>query len=197
MRRYTDTVASSITGLPVLNAQVRIFNGDSLATVYSDDGVTVMTQPVLTDSLGSFYFYVADGIYTLKIDYPSSPTRTIPGIEIFSDVNDARAVLVQDGEDQPILPAIPDNDKYIVRRVDGTLDYVDSQAVNIVNATGDAIDKGISQAAATDAINLKLDASALGAALFAHLATLPDETAGDTPPAHGLYLSGGILKVSP
>lgn len=157
MRRYFDSVASSITGLPVLNAQVRVFNGDgSAAAVYSDDGVTVMAQPVLTDALGGFYFYVADGTYTLTVDYPGSPTRTIPSVEIYSDVNDARAVLVQDGEDQPVLPATPPTTKYLTRQPDGSIGEQDSQTINIVNSLDDSTtDVAPSVAAVVDGLALK------------------------------------------
>ena len=111
MRRYTESVASAVTGLPVPNAQIRVLNSDgSAAQLYSDDGVTALTQPVLTDGTGQFYFYVSDGTYSLQVSYPGSPTKTIPGVEIFSDAEAnplaERAVLVPVGETPPVLPDV-------------------------------------------------------------------------------------------
>lgn len=39
----------------------------TLASLFSDDGITPTTNPVTTDSLGRFFFYTADGKYDLKV----------------------------------------------------------------------------------------------------------------------------------
>lgn len=67
MQRYIDTVQDK-AGTAVPGAQVYVRRqGGSLATIYSDNGVTAMANPLRTDSLGTFAFYAADGRYNLEI----------------------------------------------------------------------------------------------------------------------------------
>lgn len=74
MQKYFDNVISS-NGTPLSGASIQVnVSGGSAATIYSDNGITVRSNPVLTDSLGYFEFYVANGNYNLivsKAGYPS------------------------------------------------------------------------------------------------------------------------------
>lgn len=50
-----------------------------LATVYADpDGVTELTQPLLTDGLGQYAAYLAPGVYTVVYVIPTSGTFSYP-----------------------------------------------------------------------------------------------------------------------
>lgn len=66
MQHYADNVADS-SGRAQPRVSVRVLRGGSLATIYSDNGVTIKTNPTTTDGAGNFDFYAANGIYTLVI----------------------------------------------------------------------------------------------------------------------------------
>lgn len=59
----------SQTAVPVsgTGVTVHLAGTQTLAALFSDDGITPTTNPVTTDSLGRFAFYVADGKYDLTI----------------------------------------------------------------------------------------------------------------------------------
>ena len=69
MQKYTNTVISSITGLPVANATVSVTSATTgqPAALYSDNGVTSVGNSVKTDTTGMFAFYAADGRYNILI----------------------------------------------------------------------------------------------------------------------------------
>lgn len=104
MRKYEDSVSSAVTGLPVYLAEISVQNADTTpAQLYSDNGVTPLTQPALTDGLGLFSFYVADGAYTLIVADPGGANpRTFTNVEIYED---ARNVSVPIGEAGLVLPS--------------------------------------------------------------------------------------------
>ncbi len=68
------TVTSVATGLPV--------------TIYTDDGVTPAVMPV-TDSLGQFAFYVADGDYNITLTKTGLAAATLTDVTIKSAVGEA------------------------------------------------------------------------------------------------------------
>lgn len=105
MRKVEGTVSSGITGLPILHAQVSILNADTTpAQLYSDQGVTPLDQPVLTDGLGYYSFFIADGVYTRVVANPDgSNPITFPLEEMFED---ARNVSVPVGEAGITLPSV-------------------------------------------------------------------------------------------
>ena len=80
MQKYVNSVADK-TGAPVANASVTVnVQGAGLATIYSDNGVTVTTNPLTTDTNGAFSFYAADGRYQLVISGANIQTQTINDI---------------------------------------------------------------------------------------------------------------------
>lgn len=104
MRRYQDSISSAINGLPVYQAQIRVLKADgSAANLYSDNGLTSLAQPVLTNGLGEYFFYIADGTYTLRVANPDG-TNSIdfPNIEMYED---ARNVSVPAGEGGLTIPS--------------------------------------------------------------------------------------------
>ncbi|MFT9100417.1 MAG: carboxypeptidase-like regulatory domain-containing protein, partial [Zymomonas mobilis subsp. pomaceae] len=90
MRKYFDSVASALDGKPVIGALIYLYNADnSLASLFSDDGLTPISQPLRTDSLGYFEFYAPDGLYTLTITYGGKVQLSISGVQIYDELHDA------------------------------------------------------------------------------------------------------------
>lgn len=104
MRKYQDSISSAVSGLPVYQAQIFLYDQDMAPVqLYSDEGVTPLAQPVLTDGLGLFEFFVADGTYFLGVADPDGTNlRYFPDIEIYED---ARNVSVPVGETGFVLPS--------------------------------------------------------------------------------------------
>lgn len=105
MRKVEGTVSSGTTGLPVLHAQVRVLKADTTpAQLYSDQGVTPLVQPVLSNGLGYWSFFIADGTYTRIIANPDgSNPITFLNEEMYED---ARNVSVPVGEAAVSLPSV-------------------------------------------------------------------------------------------
>ena len=87
MKNFWSIAIDHETGLPIANCNVYVYihGGTTLATIYSDDGVTLEDNPFETDAYGRFNFYVASGIYYLKFvksgyDTWTSDPITIPDI---------------------------------------------------------------------------------------------------------------------
>ena len=68
MEKKSDTVLDT-RGRPISGATVRVntYPAGVLATIYSDDGVTAKTNPMVTDSSGYFEYYADDGHYSWVI----------------------------------------------------------------------------------------------------------------------------------
>lgn len=71
MQRYNDNILARSGGfvIPAAGASVTVKNypAGTVATIYSDDGVTPKTNPIVTGTEGEFFFYAADGRYSLEI----------------------------------------------------------------------------------------------------------------------------------
>lgn len=80
MQKYFNTVTgrggSAVSGASVT---VKTLAG-ATATIYSDNGVTVASNPLTTDLNGYFEFYSADGRYTLEITGNGISPRTITDV---------------------------------------------------------------------------------------------------------------------
>lgn len=98
MERYQNIVANSNTGLPVNGAQVYVldYGTSTQASIYSDNGITLVTQPLRTDSLGSFFFYAANGHYTLTVYTNGVLVATIPDV-LLQDAQDNLVVDITGG----------------------------------------------------------------------------------------------------
>lgn len=87
MKHFVDVVLDQ-NGKPVASAAFGVYTDTLytvLATVYSDAGITPITNPLTTDTNGRVNFYVADGRYYIKITKATYTTQQIPDLEI-SDV---------------------------------------------------------------------------------------------------------------
>lgn len=98
MKKFTDTIINSATGLPISGARVYVRDGsNNLATLYADDGSTpLVTEYAETNALGRFEFYVADGNYKLEYYFSGAVQVTVPDIEIISAENLPRSSATRD-----------------------------------------------------------------------------------------------------
>lgn len=86
MQKYQDSITNPDgTALSGVSVRVQTYPGAVDATIYSDDGVTTKTNPITTDSLGSFSFYAADGRYQLVISGPGIASKTLTDILLGDD----------------------------------------------------------------------------------------------------------------
>lgn len=93
MQKYIDAVIGE-TGRPISSASVTVYltGTQTLATIYSNNGVTTQANPLTTDSSGMFSFYAADGRYDIKI-VSGSTNKTLSDI-LFEDPSDASSLNV-------------------------------------------------------------------------------------------------------
>lgn len=93
MKHYYDVAFQTQTGGTLVAAagtSVAVYLAGTLttATIYSDDGLTLKSNPFTTDTNGRFDFYVADGRYDLNFSGPNITPFTQSNVEI-SDVTEA------------------------------------------------------------------------------------------------------------
>ena len=83
MRKYAgvilDTAGNVSEGASIT---VYLTGTTTKATLYLDEGVTQITNPVTSDTNGRFSFYVADGEYNFKVSGSNITTYTISDIQI-------------------------------------------------------------------------------------------------------------------
>jgi hypothetical protein len=86
--RY-ERVAQDLAGNALGGASVEVFNAGSTSkpTLYSDeDGNNTKSNPFTADSTGYFFFYVADGVYDVKVTYGATSV-TYQNQQIFHPAN--------------------------------------------------------------------------------------------------------------
>lgn len=67
MQRYSSSVQDK-NGRAIVTASVRVLTSTgSLATIYSDNGVSTRANPISVDGTGEYWFYAANGRYTVEI----------------------------------------------------------------------------------------------------------------------------------
>tara|TARA_R110000868_G_C10924364_1_gene765921 strand:- start:52 stop:2493 length:2442 start_codon:yes stop_codon:yes gene_type:complete len=106
MQRFFDVVQDR-SGNCIPNALVYVYVGSTstLATLYSDNGVTTTPNPVTTNSDGEYAFYAANGTYTLQIQATGYDSQSRPGTIIFDPADGGVGVFVQDGSGAVIRTA--------------------------------------------------------------------------------------------
>ncbi len=87
MRKYHGIVLDT-AGNVVSGASVTVYTANTItkATLYSDNGVTPITNPVTSNSNGRYSFYVADGIYDLAVSGSNITAYTEEDITIYEPV---------------------------------------------------------------------------------------------------------------
>src|SRR5712664_3093337 len=94
MKHYFDNVVNQ-ANVPVPGATVAVFltGTQTLASLFSDDGLTPSANPLTTKapasgSPGAFDFYIADGRYDLRFSGVGIATFTQQNVEI-ADITEA------------------------------------------------------------------------------------------------------------
>ncbi len=91
---YFTTIENVVTGKPVASASIRVLDGlagegGAEITVYSDDGVTQATQPLLTDSAGFVEFWTNVSSGVLEISYGGEIKKEITDVEFLGGTIDS------------------------------------------------------------------------------------------------------------
>jgi len=84
MQKYINNVINQ-AGTPVVGASVTVLNYPAMtaATIYSDNGITVIPGNVVTtDTSGMFGFYAANGRYALQITGSGVTMNTVLDISL-------------------------------------------------------------------------------------------------------------------
>jgi hypothetical protein len=83
VQNFFDVVQTR-TGDAIYGASVSVHNsGGSLATIYSDDGVTQQTNPMTTNADGEYSFFAADGKYSITITATGYDTQVRSGVVLY------------------------------------------------------------------------------------------------------------------
>lgn len=92
MQAYQENISAKVSGVlsPVLGVQVTVTDTGTgnPAALYSDNGVTPIAQPLVTDETGYFGFYAANGGYMLA--FASAQVRIAPRtIQLYDPADDS------------------------------------------------------------------------------------------------------------
>lgn len=100
MEKYQDNVQNR-NGKAVEGASVRVhtYPDGALATIYSDNGITPAANPLTTDANGRFFFYAADGRYSLVIYGAGLDPTTFSDISIAEELPPAIAADLANASD--------------------------------------------------------------------------------------------------
>jgi hypothetical protein len=83
MQRFFDVVQDR-SGNAIPDALVYVYaSGGGLATLYSNNGVTITPNPVTTNLDGEYGFYAANGTYSLTITATGYASDSRPGVVLF------------------------------------------------------------------------------------------------------------------
>ena len=76
VRKIDDTAPGNDNAAQFEPVEIRNYPSNSLATIYSDNGITQISNPITSDNDGMTAFYAANGRYSLTFPNPSIPDRT-------------------------------------------------------------------------------------------------------------------------
>ncbi len=84
MQHYSSQALTDI-GMPAAGATVtvKLAGSNTNATIYSDDGITVKSNPFVSNNLGQFDFYTASGKYDITVTGTQITTYTLPNQVVF------------------------------------------------------------------------------------------------------------------
>lgn len=88
MQKYQNVAQDALGNvIPGMSVSVFAQGTQNLATIYSDNGITITPNPLTTDPLGNFTFYAANGRYDLQLTKTGLPTTQLLDIELFDSAN--------------------------------------------------------------------------------------------------------------
>jgi len=158
MQKYQNSVTNR-RGDAIVGASVRVtLPNDSLATIYSDDGVTLATNPMTTDAFGYFGFYAANGRYNITVFGSGITTATYLDILLEDD----EAAL----ENRPTLAQLAaSNGATLIGTSDGTVQFALNArpTSETLAASGGAALIGTSEGTAQAAFNARVKTVVLAA----------------------------------
>ena len=100
MQHYFNEVQDR-NGNAIRGALVSVFisGSSTLATLYSDNGITPKTNPISTDESGLFDFYAANAKYDISVSYQGKVLFTIDAIDLFdgAGVDQSLATVISTG----------------------------------------------------------------------------------------------------
>lgn len=109
MEQSNNTIID-LKGNALSGVAVRVFAQDgSLAELFSDNGLTPVSNPVFTDPNGRYWFYAANGRYTTQIEAPDGAEYPGEDLVLF-DPADSSLV---SASDFPTLQAAADSGKVV------------------------------------------------------------------------------------
>jgi len=181
MQKYVNDIATVVGGslAPLASASCAVYltGTTTLASLYSDNGVTALTNPTTSSDTGRLQFYAADGRYDIVCSKSGYTTTTITD------------VLLEDPAQGQDLYYLPAGTGAVSRTVQGKLR--ESVSVTDFGAVGDGVtdDTAAFVAACTYASTRNLAVMVPGTASFYALTAL-------TTTNQELLYGTGIVKVS-
>lgn len=151
MENYINTVfkvvAENVKVVNDASVTVKIAETDTLATIYSDNGVTVKNNPIQADQdTGSFEFFAANGRYDIEVESAGNATGILSGVVLY-DPDDDQTLSVSDigvsvqGYDAATAKTDEANTWAELQTFKGTKDTIhtieDGSSVDIDPANGD------------------------------------------------------------
>lgn len=98
MQKYKSNLQDA-SGRAIRNAPIRVISlGGEIATLYSDNGTTPISNPVVTNEQGEFSFYAPNGRYSLQIQ-----------AEGYTSESDADVIYLYDVADEPSLDGVAED----------------------------------------------------------------------------------------
>lgn len=92
MQKYQEFVYVGSQPVRGASVYVYLYGTTTLASLFSDNGVTPTTNPVATDSDGYFSFYAADGRYTVSVVKTGYAGRTLTDVLLEDPVDGSAGV---------------------------------------------------------------------------------------------------------
>lgn len=189
MERFQDAVLTT-TGDAVPGAVVSVFfaGTTSLAPLFSDNGVTVLANPITTGTDGEYAFYAQSGAYDIQIQRAGLVTETRPGVILF-DPNDGGPILISSSISSlvQLLLSAPASTAKRIRLMSALLDRWRIESNNVAesgsNAGSNFVIERYNDAGALLGAALSIVRSS-GAATFGGDLTL-SPAASVTPPTNG------------
>jgi len=97
MQKYIDTITTAFQGtlIPLSGASVsvQLAGTDTLAAIYSDNGVSAAANPITSSATGLIEFYAADGRYDLVVTKAGYSPFTVADILLEDPANDVISAL--------------------------------------------------------------------------------------------------------